>query len=134
MEKRSFYWRETLRTWSQWAGVAGASIAAGLLLGILLRAGVAERQAQSISLAVGFVSALLLWAMIGHWLAARPVEMTTGFSASVIQFEFAPEASHAAPAFAAAVLCISVQMPAQPTPLHCVTPLSPVNINAVSQI
>jgi hypothetical protein len=115
-------WRELVRVWAQWFGLALAAIPAGLVLGILEQRGVNERFAIGTALAVGFVLALVMWIWIGRQFAVMVVEYSPAASPTVIQFESELGTYVPAGAFAAAVLVMSVYCIQVPLANHMSTP------------
>ncbi|HLM81074.1 MAG TPA: hypothetical protein VK302_10620 [Terriglobales bacterium] len=108
MSTRTVFWPDLRRIIAQWAGVVLASILSGVLLGILLRWGFAERLAFGIALATGFLLALVFWIVIGRQFKPVAIEYTIAVSPVGVQYEGADTMNWPTPAFAAAVLCVTL--------------------------
>jgi hypothetical protein len=94
MAKHRFFWREIVRIWAQWFGVGLASIPAGITLGILLRNGIARKEALEIALSLGFVLALVFWILIGRMFAVKPIEYVMGAMVAPRVRSLAPQRIH----------------------------------------
>ena len=129
MAKHKLFLREIFRIWAQWFGIGLASIAAGITIGILLRNGVSLREARAIGLSVGFVLALAFWVLIGRMFVVRPVECARAMTATIVGFD--SRANGFAPAFAAAVVCLSLYTSQHTLPLHSVTTLPITDFHAL---
>ena len=109
MTRHNFLWHEFSRILAQWIGVGLSSLIAGIMLGILLRGGIQQKEARSIALSLGFVLALVFWVLIGRMFTAQPIECAMGISSTVVQFERSGTNNDPPAAIAAAViLCVSL--------------------------
>lgn len=123
------FWPEILRIWAQWFGIGLASIPSGLLLGILLRYGMKDKEALAIALSLGFVLALVFWVAIGRWFAVPEPQCVLAVSSANIQIEPVP-----ALAFATAVLCVSLYAVQQPPAIHGMPSTMTANPDALSKL
>lgn len=87
MSMQTSFWLDVRRVSAQWLGILAASVLSGSLLALLLYAGVGDRLALGIGLAVGFVLALFFWVLISRRMRVLTVDYTVTASATVIQIE-----------------------------------------------
>jgi hypothetical protein len=127
------FWREFSKILAQWFGVGLSSILAGVTLGILLQNGVGQKEARGIALSLGFVLALAFWVMIGRLFVFHPIECAKGLSSTVVQFE-ANASAFPAPAYAAAIVIISLYTFQQPLTLHGAPTVTTINYHACPKI
>lgn len=87
MAARLFYWSELRRVIAQWAGIALAAVLAGFLLGALMQIGYHRRPALEISVAAGFVMAIVFWGLMGRRYSVSVVQYAVVSPSTTFQFQ-----------------------------------------------
>ena len=134
---RSAYSREILKVWAKWGSASVAAIPSGLLLGLMLKQGVAQKPALVIALTFGGVMAVLAWKWMGRLLAPRPVAVSFPLiSPARVEWGISTGTLVGGPAIASTVLCLFSF--SQPGNMPCAIPIFdqpslavPVSTNAI---
>lgn len=122
-------WSDIRRAGAQWTGVALAAVLSGVLLGVQMQLGLSEKRAFEISLAVGFLLAVLFWVLISRRMGVRLIEYSPTASATTILQVQGDEAVYFQTAVAAtAVLAITLYS----VQARSMVPNTPLTPSAVS--
>jgi hypothetical protein len=134
MVQRSSFWREILKVWLQWGAVGLAAIPSGIVLALLLKKGLTQLEARGVAIALGAILAIVFWNLIERKFAVHPQVYAVGFSSNVFQVEFTDQSARTAPVFATVVLCISIPAYSALSSMPTALTLTPVQVDAISQI